>query len=122
MISVLHAPRADQQIGVQPGDALRDHKVALSLPDQLMGDRDDVARDGKAAERDMGAIGNAPDHLGRGSDFASHEKSLTLAAHVLAAALGIAIRSKERHQARCGKGGSLRRNCRQCGTYGLRSC
>ncbi len=77
MIEALDQARADQQIGVEARDALRNRQVALVLPNQFMGDRDHVAGDGKPAERDMGAVGNAADHLGRRLDFTSHDRSLT---------------------------------------------
>src|SRR3954464_9729765 len=41
-----------------------------------MHDRDDVAGNGEAAQRDMRARGNGPDHLAHGFDFASHDLML----------------------------------------------
>ena len=72
-----HQACADQEIGVETGHALGNRQVALVLPDQFVGDRDHVAGDGKAAERDMRAVRDASDHLGRCLDFTSHDRSLT---------------------------------------------
>ena len=50
--------RPHQQVRVQTGDALRDGKLASVLTDQLMGNGDHIAGNGKAAERDMAAVGD----------------------------------------------------------------
>ena len=60
MISRFTSAGADEQVGIEAGDALGNREVALVLPDQFVRDRDHVTGNGKAAQRDMRASGMLP--------------------------------------------------------------
>ena len=90
-----HQASPNQQIRIQPGHALGNDKVALLLADQLMHNRNDVAGNREATERNMRAVGNGRDDLAHGFDFASHDRSLTLSAAHSRPPHRLALRSKE---------------------------
>jgi hypothetical protein len=73
-----HQTGADQQVRVQTHDTLRQSKVFLLLPDQLVGDHDTTSVDGKASKGDVRTIGNRPNDVGNCLYFVGHSANLIL--------------------------------------------
>ena len=58
-----HQTRPDQQVGVHAHDTLGQCEVFLLLADQLVDNRDDVARDRESAQRDLRPVRDRPNHF-----------------------------------------------------------